>query len=162
MDIVRVCIFVSFFLLSVKRKYYCFSVYLQKFCTERVFFYLKEFFSKIKFYLYFLKYRKVMHIQLSNKVLNTVMQKNQLLEFLFLLWFLFFDNIHIPSSPGTMYIYQYPIDKICRQINCCKHLLQNAKNEKYYNLKKKKRECLMCAIARFSYSNSEFFLKLLV
>ena len=25
-----------------------------------------------------------------------------------------------------------------------------------------KRECLMCAIARFSYSNSEFFLKLLV
>ncbi len=42
-----------------------------------------------------------MHIQLSNKVLNTVMQNNQLLEFLFYYDFYFFDNIHTPSSPGN-------------------------------------------------------------
>ena len=97
-------------------------------------FYLKEFFSKIKFYLYFLKYRKVMHIQLSNKVLNTVMQKQSIVRIFILLWFLFFDNIQKTPSLGlNTNINQYPIDKICRQINCCKYLLQNAKNEKYYN-----------------------------
>ena len=97
-------------------------------------FYLKGFFfSKIKFYLYFLKYRKVMHIQLSNKVLNTVMQKQSIVRIFILLWFLFFDNIHITPSLGQININQYPIDKICRQINCCKYLLQMLKNEKYYN-----------------------------
>ena len=57
-------------------------------------FYLKEFFSKIKFYLYFLKYRKVMHIQLSNKVLNTVMQKQSIVRiFIFTMIFIFWQYI---------------------------------------------------------------------
>ena len=42
-----------------------------------------------------------MHIQLSNKVLNTVMQNNQLLEFLFFtMIFIFLTIYQKPSSPG--------------------------------------------------------------
>jgi hypothetical protein len=43
-----------------------------------------------------------MHIQLSNKVLNTVMQKQSIVRIFILLWFLFFDNIHITPSLGQI------------------------------------------------------------
>ena len=94
-------------------------------------FYLKEFFSKIKFYLYFLKYRKVMHIQLSNKVLNTVMQKQSIVRiFIFTMIFIFWQYTYTILTGYYTNIYQYPIDKICRQINCCKYLLQILKKMK--------------------------------
>ena len=81
-----------------------------------------------------------MHIQLSNKVLNTVMQKQSIVRIFFYYDFYFLTIYIYHLHRAQMYIYQYPIDKICRQINCCKYLLQNAKNEKYYNLKKKKKK----------------------
>ena len=144
-------IFLSICQLKILLLFSLFSKFLsEKFLSKGIFF-------KIKFK--FLKYHKVMHIHLSNKVLNTVMQKQSIVRIFILLWFLFFDNIHITPSLGTnTNINQHPIDKICRQINCCKYLLQMLKMKNTIIFT---RECLMCAIARFSYSNSEFFLNFL-
>ena len=90
-DIVRVCIFVSFFLSICQLKILLLFSLFSKFLSEK--FLSKGIFFKIKFK--FLKYHKVMHIHLSNKVLNTVMQKQSIVKFLFYYDFYFL----------TIYIY---------------------------------------------------------
>ncbi len=85
-------------------------------------------------------------------------QSDNLIKFIFTIIFIFWQYTYTIFTGHKENIYQYPIDKICRQINC-KYLLQILKMKNTIIFK---RECLMCAIARFSYSNSEFFLNFLL